>query len=428
MAKFRSIIGVFLLTVLAAANLVASPPATTAPGKQEQQHFRWKDRKIKIAISSSLIKQSSNIKTDSDVVGAIRRSLQAWENVADIEFQIENVDKLSVSPSGSTGDGVSLITVAQSAENILFFGSDSQSVSAKTRVFYSRRGFISEADIVLNPFQQFSTDGTFGTFDLQSTLTHEIGHLLGLRHSSVMGAVMSENLAKVGALGFVDLGTRVLSESDVTAVRELYGTGDEKDDCCASISGKLAIPIGKVLKNPRVWAEDAATGRVVGQTDVAADGHYRIGGLSAGTYNLYWKAKTGSTSSATGELGSVEAKTGEALTFNQKVSVGSASLALDLFGVNSQLGESGVSLESGREQMIYLGGKGLDPKSVEIEFASPFLHVVPSTMVSQDFGDEISVISLFIKVDPDTPSGVYSIFAKSEDGSRSAVVGVIKVN
>ena len=223
-----------LLAVCTAVNAAGSPPTLVAAGKQEQQRFRWKDRTVKIAISSSLTKQNSNIKTDSDVIGAIRRSLQAWENVADIEFQIDTADKQSVSSAGSAGVGVSVITVAQSAENILFFGSDAQSVSAKTRVFYNRRGFITEADIVLNPFQQFSTDGTFGTFDLQSTLTHEIGHLLGLRHSGVMGAVMSENLAKVGALGFVDLGTRVLTESDIAAVRDLYGTGEAMDDCCAA--------------------------------------------------------------------------------------------------------------------------------------------------------------------------------------------------
>lgn len=417
-----------LLAVCTAVNVAGSPSAPIAAGKQEQQRFRWKDRTIKIAISSSLTKQNSNIKTDSDVIDAIRRSLQAWENVADIEFQIDTADKQSVSPAGSAGDGVSVITVAQSAENILFFGSDAQSVSAKTRVFYNRRGFITEADIVLNPFQQFSTDGTFGTFDLQSTLTHEIGHLLGLRHSGVMGAVMSENLSKVGSLGFVDLGTRVLTESDITAVRDLYGTGEAMDDCCAAVVGKLTVPVGKAIKNLRVWAEDNITGRVLGQTDVASDGRFRLGGLPSGTHNLYWKSRSGATGSATGELGSVEVKNGETTALNQKINLAAASLVLDFFGVNGQLGQSGVSVESGREQLIYLGGKGLDPKSVEIEFASPFLHAVPLTASSQDFGENISVISLFVKIDPDTPPGVYSIFAKGEDGSRAVAIGALKVN
>ena len=428
MKRTRSIIAMILLAVCTAVNAAGSPPTLVAVGKQEQQRFRWKDRTVKIAISSSLTKQNSNIKTDSDVIGAIRRSLQAWENVADIEFQIDTADKQSVSSAGSAGVGVSVITVAQSAENILFFGSDAQSVSAKTRVFYNRRGFITEADIVLNPFQQFSTDGTFGTFDLQSTLTHEIGHLLGLRHSGVMGAVMSENLAKVGALGFVDLGTRVLTESDIAAVRDLYGTGEAMDDCCAAVVGKLTVPVGKAIKNLRVWAEDNITGCVLGQTDVAADGRFRLGGLPSGTHKLYWKSRSGANGSATGELGSVEVKNGETTALNQKINVAAVSLVLDFFGVNGQLGESGVSVESGHEQLIYLGGKGLDPKSVEIEFASPFLHAVPQTASSQDFGENISVISLLVKIDPDTPPGVYSIFAKGEDGSRAVVIGALKVN
>lgn len=427
MKRVRSIIALALLAVCTAVSAAGSSPALVATGKPEQQRFRWRDRTIKIAISSSMIKSASNIKADSDVIGAIRRSLQTWQDAADIEFQIDSSDRQNVSPAGMAGDGVSVITIAQTPENILFFGSDSQSASAKTRVFYNRKGFITEADVVLSPFQQFSTDGTFGTFDLQSTLTHEIGHLLGLRHSGVIGSAMSENLAKVGALGFVDFAPRTLSESDISAIRDLYGSGLEKDECCAAVSGKLTLAGGKSLKNLRVWVEDSESGRVLGQTEVAIDGKYRLGGLPPGTYTIYWKSRTGSNGSSTGDLGTLKVDSGETAVLNQKIPLGPSTLAMDFFGINSQLGESSISMESGRERMIYLGGKGLEARTTEIEFASPFLHVA-SLPINQDFGENVSVISLYVKVDPETPPGVYSIFARSEDGSRTAVIGAIRVN
>ena len=193
MKRFRSIIASVLLTVCTVVSAAGSPPSIVTSGRLEQPQVRWKGGTIKIAISSSLTTPNSNIKTGSDVKGAILRSLQSWEAAADIKFQIEPSDKQNVS-TASSGDGVSLITIAQTPENILFFGNDTQSLSAQTKIFHGRR-FITEADIVLNPFQQFSTDGTFGTFDLQSTLTHEIGHLLGLKHSGVVGSVMTERLA-----------------------------------------------------------------------------------------------------------------------------------------------------------------------------------------------------------------------------------------
>ncbi len=426
MKRLRFTIALVLFSVCLVANALASPPSLVTAGKLDQPRVRWSDRTIKIAISTSMLKRSPNIKVGSDVIGAVERSLDAWRAVADIEFQLDRSDKQSVSPTGEA-DGTSVITVAGTPENVLFFGSDTQAVSAQTRVFHLR-GVITEADIALNPFQQFSTDGTFGTFDLQSTLTHEIGHLLGVKHSGVLGSVMYEKLAKVGALGLADLGTRTLAESDISAVRDLYGANTEKDECCGVVLGKLTLPVGKSLKNLRVWAEDGDSGRVLGQAEVAADGKFRLGGLPLGTQKFYWKAKSGATGSFGGELGDVKVEKAEAATLNQKISVGPSLLSLDFFGQNGQLGESGISVENGREQIIYVGGKGLDSRTVEIEFSSPFIRAVPATTVNQDFGDGVSVVSLYIVVAPQTPPGVYSVFARGQDGSRTAALGALKIN
>ncbi|MEO6051158.1 MAG: matrixin family metalloprotease [Pyrinomonadaceae bacterium] len=367
------------------------------------------------------------MKTDSDVIGAIRRSIQSWQNVAGIELLVEASDKQNVSPSGSTGDGVSLITIAQSPENVLLFSKNPLAESAKTRVFYNRKSFITEADIVLSPFQQFSTDGTFGTFDLESTLTHEIGHLLGLRHSVVLGSTMCGNLSTNGTFGFTDFGSRTLADSDISAIRELYGSEIDIDDCCATISGKLTVSATRKSRYIRVWAEDIKTGRVVAQVETGNDGNFRLGGLPEATYSLFWQKRDDGDGPSFGELGPVRLDNGEARLLNEKITLRRSGIALDLVGVNSQLGDSSVTVNAGREYLVYLGGKNLDPKNINIEFNSPFFRVSPSSITSRDFGDGISVISFLVTIDVNAEPGVYSIFAAAADGSRASLIGALNL-
>src|SRR5688500_18747810 len=235
MRRFRNIV----LASLAMASSVIANSALLA-GDEAVTSLRWKAGPVRIAISASLLRESSNIKRQSDVAGAIARSLETWSRAADIEFSQVSTDKLSASPSGIAGDGVSLITIAQTPENVLLFAKDPENAAATTRVFYNR-GIITEADIVLNPYQQFSTDGTLGTFDLESTITHEIGHLLGLAHSSVLGSTMHSNYGKNGVFGLQNFSSRTLSADDLAAVRALYGVSDETVDCCGSIDGLVTV-------------------------------------------------------------------------------------------------------------------------------------------------------------------------------------------
>ncbi|MEQ1921236.1 MAG: matrixin family metalloprotease [Pyrinomonadaceae bacterium] len=414
---------IFGMLLLAASAYGSS--AAPVPGKPEPQRIRWKGQVIKISISTSLTRSNPNIKVDSDVIAAIRRSFAAWQDVADIEFQIDVSDKQGVSPSGVAGDGISLITIASTPENVLLFGKDAQSVSAKTRVFYNRKGFITEADIVLNPFQHFSTDGAFGTFDLQSTLTHEIGHLLGLKHSGVLGAAMSENLGKNTAADTVDFEPRALTDSDIAAVRDLYGVDNE--ECCQSVSGKLTLLSGKSAKNLKVWAEELETGRVIAQVDTDADGNYRLGGLAQGRYKLYWKVKGGTGRSTSNDLSNVEVDNNDLKSTPQKIVIEPTQVVLDYVGINNQLAESAVAVTRGREQTIYLGGKNLDAKSISIDFNSPYFSIVASSVTEQDFGPDISVVSFIVMVDKDAPRGVYSIIATDGNGSKAALIGALKV-
>lgn len=417
-----------LILLLICLSASAEAGGVSSFGEFSSARLRWKNGAIKIAISSSLLKHNSNIKSDSDVLGAIRASMLAWERVAGIDLQETYTDKLNVSPAGNLGDGVSLITIAQTPENLLLFAKNPESVSATTRVFFNRKGMITEADIVLNPYQQFSTDGTFGTFDLESTLTHEIGHLLGLDHSAVLSATMHEDYGKNGVYGLQNFGSRTLAASDVWSIQELYGSRNEDEACCGLVSGRITLPNRRPAKNTNIWAEDAETGKVAASVLTTADGGFRLDGLPDGNYSLFAQASLRSKNVFPSQkLGEVVVEKGATIPFARKLLGGTWNQELQYLGFNGQLSELAVPLNAGKTYTIYLGGKNLNGKRLAVGFNSPFLNVTPNTITSHDFGPDISVISFEVRVDKFAPPGEYTVFVESENGFQSFLVGGLTV-
>jgi hypothetical protein len=426
MKSLRRLLGSLVLATVATGPAFASSMPTVA-ARPDQQNLRWKGRQIRVALSNSLTQPSFNIKLDSDVMGAVLRSFKTWEEVSGIQFITETSEKQNISPS-EAGDGISLITIGHTPENVLLFSTDPDKESAKTRIFYNRRGFITEADIVLNPFQMFSTDGSFGTFDLQATLTHEIGHLLGLRHSGVLGATMSESFSKNGTFGIPDLSARILAKNDIAAIRELYEADDEDDTCCGAITGKITGPNGRPLKaSVRIWAAQAETGRVFAQGETGPDGVYRLGGLPDSEYSLFWQMLEEGNASFSDELGSVEIVNSNSVTFNAKVSKRSTGPRLEYIGINSRLANTAVPVRSGRNYMVYLGGRDLDAARLTIDFGSPFVRAASVSYARPDMGESASVISFFLTIDDDAPAGLYSIFVTGDHGGKTSMIGALKV-
>ena len=391
--------------------------------------LRWKTGVIPVALSNSLIKPNPYIKADSDVAGAVERSLRAWEKVADIKFQPVWTDKQTVSEAGKAGDGISLITVAPTAENLtLFGGDDAPDISARTRLFFNRRGNITEADIVLNPYEQFSTDGTVGTYDLESTLTHELGHLLGLEHSSVIGATMHTHTGKNGVYNLPEISARTLGQDDISGARALYGASGG-ENCCGVISGKLTFPDGTAAKKLQVWAETADSGRIAAAVASNADGSFKIEGLSDGRYKVYAENDDSQSdkSIAIEKLADVELINGKSAPIVKKISGKSTDFDLRILGFNGQLAELAVLINGGKSYVIYVGGRNLKAENLTINFTSPYLTVTPESLTNHDYGTDISVISFEVNVAADIPLGEYGFSVKSGRREAQTFVGGLTV-
>ena len=413
------------LFLLAASSFAAFGTTVSAAQKDEPANLRWKGNVVRIDISTSLTTQNPNIKIGSDVSGAIRRSLAAWSDVANVQIISQQSDKQSVSPAGVAGDGVSIVSIAATPENVLFFGTDPDALSARTRVFFNRRGYITEADIVLNPFLQFSTDGTYGTFDLESTLRHEIGHLLGLRHSIVIGSAMYDSASKNGVFGGV-FRLSPLSEDDISNIRSIYNSNESDDECCGSINGKI-VANNRKLQEFSVWVQEKNSGRTVAFAGVDRSRGFKIGGLRSGDYSVF-VAETGRNQDvSTQKLGDVNVTSGAAVSMSGRYSRRVINFNLRFLGINGILSDAPIVLQRDSSYTLLAGGRNIDNESIKIGVDSPYISITSDIDANIDYADGISAVSFRVKIEADAPGGDYSIFAVTPDGERDYRIGGITI-
>lgn len=411
---------------------------------------KWPTNTITVALSSSLSLPQSNIKAGSDVSGAISRALRRWEKAANIRFIVNTSELQSVSAPGTRGDGVSLITVGHTSENAAPFNGTSSEMSGRTRIFSTVAGSITEADIVLNPAQPFSSDGTLGTYDLEATFTHEIGHLLGLEHSAVLGATMQPRQGKNGIYDLSSSAPRSLAEDDRAGVSAIYGAR-LGSGVRGSIAGTISFSSGASVFGANVWAEDVATGRVLASNITLSNGSYHIEGLPPGSYRVFAQALAGLVSAAeiasprgayaallmhqplsfrTEELGRVDVIASATTALNAQLSGSSALLTPSFIGINRQLSTIAVPLVPARLYKIYIAGDGISASQLSksgISIASPFFVVDTASVADVDFGNKLSVVSFDVLVSPDAPAGDYSLRLQSLNGEVAYVVGGLTI-
>ena len=411
------------------------------PAPQTVKRIRWPKRTIELAFSNSLLTPGANIKPDSDVVGAARRALAHWSSLANINFVVTWTSATSVSPAEG-GDGVSLVTIADTFENEQF---NFDSTTARTRVFFNpETGAIAEADISINPRPraedgtelQFSTDGTPGTYDLEATFTHEIGHLLGLEHSAVLGSTMQSRQAYNGTFGLPAMTERTLSEDDRQKIRSLYGPGLHLGRIEGRLVDNRTPGAFTPLRGVSVWAENVTTGRVMASDVTDGDGTYELEGLAAGQYRVMVSSVPPDNTAAQPKFRSfevsnqvaVKAGAGTTLNYNM-VPAQAAALNPKLIGLNAELSTVALPLEPGKRVKLYLGGEGVDQvPGTSILINSPFFTVDPASLTREQLSTPFPVISVELQVAANAPFGDYTIRLQSNSGETAYVPGGITID
>lgn len=265
-----------LTTLLAAVSALAYIQGRTGSGARLH---RTDFQNIQFVVNDQTIAGLTNtdgtriIGLDSSPVEALKAAFETWNAVP--TSQVHFAPLAATSLDRPLLDGTQLVTFADTPRSRAVVGG----AIAVTLLFWDQDGALIDTDIVFSPTLDYSTTLEAGTFDIQATMTHELGHALGLDHSGIASATMFALVAR----GNDSLAT--LSSDDRAFVAAAYpllpavpGLGE--------LTGRVTFENGMAVRGAHVAAQDISSNAIFGGI-TEADGSYRIQGVPGGIYVLY---------------------------------------------------------------------------------------------------------------------------------------------
>jgi hypothetical protein len=230
---------------------------------------KWADKPIPFWINENGYPPIGN---GSDIE-AVLESFHTWEAVPTADLRFDYRGKTAAHIAGY--DGINMISFTDTTTAL------PSSVIAVTLSYFKSQGsqlVFDESDIIFNTVFPYSTSGEGDKFDIQSILTHEIGHFVGLDHAAMVSSVM----VPFGKLGQLD--TRTLQYDDIAAISEVYPKGSGSP-AVGEIHGSVMSATQPVFGANVVAVDQDGTAWV--STLSQRSGSFALKFLPPGRYNVY---------------------------------------------------------------------------------------------------------------------------------------------
>lgn len=227
---------------------------------------------------------------------AVVNGAAAWTQVA--TAAVTFAPPANTTLSNDPNDRKYVVTIQDTPANRSIVGS----ALAVTLFSYNpQTGAIADSDIIFNPsvttngqLTPFSTDHTLNTFDLQSVLTHEMGHSLGADHSPVISATMFQSLPPCSPAASVAECTlhQTLSADDIAFATDAYPAANAPAQL-GEIKGTVAFAASSGIPGALVIAVDPVKGTTIGGLSSLTDGSFDLRQVPPGSYQVYAQPMNG---------------------------------------------------------------------------------------------------------------------------------------
>jgi hypothetical protein len=227
-------LGTTFLAVDGAAYKCTAMPATGAT-------VFWETRSVPVMVHEAC---SLDITPTELCIDAVRQALSAWDQVGCSDFSFVDSGLTQDARAGydwrrpEANQNVVVWREGRADDILDRWVHQSSALAITTVTFSSYSGAILDADVEVNgapgssreyTFQICNGPGCTGN-DIQNTLTHEAGHMLGLDHPPASEAGASET-TMYGSAPLGETGKRSLAQDDENGLCDIYPNGQATQPC-----------------------------------------------------------------------------------------------------------------------------------------------------------------------------------------------------